>query len=65
MRAGVPVPAYHSYWPRSDDQRYHIKELGMLRIPDDVERIKANPALLERIAALNITHLDGKKIKEM
>ena len=65
MRAGVPVPAYHSYWPRSNDQRYHIKELGMLRIPDDVERIKANPALLERIAALNITHLDGKKIKEM
>ena len=65
MRAGVPVPAYHSYWPRSNDQRYHIKELGMLRIPDDVERIKANPELLGRIAALNITHLDGKKIKEM
>ena len=65
MRAGVPVPAYHSYWPRSNDQRYHIKELGMLRIPDDVERIKANPELLGRIAALNITHLNGKKITEM
>jgi len=62
MKDGVPSPAYHSYWPRSDDQRYHIKELGMLRIPNDLERIKSDPELYKRIAALNITHLDGNKI---
>lgn len=64
MKAGIGNPSYHAYWPRSDDQRYHIKELGMLRIPDAVPRIKSDPALLERIAALNITHLNGKKIKD-
>jgi len=62
MTEGVRPPEYHSYWPRSDDQRYHIKELGMLRIPNDLERIKSDPELYKRIAALNITHLDGNKI---
>ena len=62
MTEGVRPPEYHSYWPRSNDQRYHIKELGMLRIPNDLERIKSDPELYKRIAALNITHLDGNKI---
>ena len=70
MRAGVERPYYHSYPTRTSDERYHIKEIGMIRVvpceghPDDMERIKKDPALFERLAALGVTHENGKKLGE-
>ncbi len=70
MRAGVEKPYYHSYPTRTSDERYHIKEIGMLRVvpcegqPDDMARIKRDPALFERLAALGVTHENGKKLGE-
>ena len=71
MRAGIARPYYHSYPTRAHDERYHIKEIGMLRVvpceghPDDIEKIKNDPELFARLAALGITHENGKKLNEL
>lgn len=70
MRAGVEKPYYHSYPTRTSDERYHIKEIGMLRVvpceghPDDMERIKRDPELYKRLSKLGVTHENGKKLWE-
>ena len=70
MRAGIEKPYYHSYPTRTSDERYHIKEIGMLRVvpceghPDDMERIKKDPELYERLSKLGVTHENGKKLWE-
>lgn len=70
MRAGIPRPYYHSYPTRTNDERYHIKEIGMLRIqpcegqPDDLARIMNDRALFERLAALGVVHENGKKLTD-
>ena len=70
MRAGTEKPYYHSYPTRTSDERYHIKEIGMLRVvpceghPDDIERIKRDLQLFERLSKLGIVHENGKKLGE-
>lgn len=52
-------------WLPSDQaQSYHFKELGYIGIPDDYPRILADRDLFARIASLDVTHLDGKKMRE-
>ncbi|MGN1128636.1 MAG: hypothetical protein ACI4T6_06735, partial [Candidatus Flemingiibacterium sp.] len=64
MEKGIPTPYYHG-WPPSDySQSYHFKELGQIYIPEEYSRILADRELFERVCSLDVTHLDGKKMRE-
>ncbi|MFA6102516.1 MAG: FAD-dependent oxidoreductase [Victivallaceae bacterium] len=57
MEAGVPVPTYHAYECTSAE-KYHFKDIGFISImpPEtDASRLE-DPALKQRITALNIQH---------
>ncbi len=65
MKRGVPVPYYHGGLPSDRHQTYHFKELGHIAIPETYPRILADEALRSRIEALDVIHVDGKKMKDV
>ena len=65
MERGVPVLWYHGGIPSNRAETYHFKELGHIRIPGEYERILHDPELKARIEALDVTHVDGHKMKEV
>lgn len=65
MTAGVKPAWYHGWIPCSRAQTYHFKELGHIRIPDEYERIVKDEKLRRRIERLNVTHVDGLKMKDV
>ena len=65
MTKGVPVPCYHGWMPGDRNQTYHFKELGHIRIPGEYPRILKDDELRGRIEALGVTHVGGKKMKEI
>ena len=64
MRRGIWTPWYHGSLPHDTEQSYHFKELGYFHIPEDYEKILSDEELFRRICELDVTHLDGKKIRE-
>ncbi len=65
MEKGIPVPYYHGWLPSDRHQTYHFKELGHIRIPGEYKRILEDPELKERIVKLDVTHVDGFKMKDV
>ncbi len=57
MKEGVPLPAYHAYWP-DRSETYHFKELGFIstKAEDKAELLK-NPEVLKRIKRLKMSHM--------
>jgi hypothetical protein len=57
MEKGVPVPTYHAYGC-DDSESYHFKELGHIRLTPSASggQQLADPALRQRIKALNVQH---------
>ena len=64
MEKGIPTPYYHGWMPSNYSQNYHFKELGQIHIPEEYSRILADRELFERVCSLDVTHLDGKKMRE-
>ncbi|MBI4979316.1 MAG: FAD-dependent oxidoreductase [Spirochaetes bacterium] len=60
MEKGVPSPVYHAY-DCDDSESYHFKELGFIHIntPDAAAKKFGDPALAQRIKALNVRHKNG------
>ena len=65
MERGVPVPWYHGWMPNNRHQTYHFKELGHIPIPEGYSRILKDDNLRKRIEALDVTHVDGYKMKDI
>ena len=65
MRRGISVPWYHGWMPSDRGQTYHFKELGHIRIPGEYPRILKDESLRRRIEALGVTHVGGKKMKDI
>ncbi|MBQ7930656.1 MAG: FAD-dependent oxidoreductase [Clostridia bacterium] len=65
MERGVPVPWYHGWMPGDRHQTYHFKELGHIPIPEAYPRILKDETLRGRIEALDVTHVDGYKMKDI
>ncbi len=64
MERGIDVPWYHGWMP-CYVQKYHFKEIGQIVVPDEYERICADKELYDRVCALDVIHLDGKRMKDI
>ena len=64
MERGICTPYYHGWLPSDRGQSYHFKELGFIQIPGDYERVLADRKLFERVCRLDVTHIDGMKMRE-
>ncbi len=65
MQEGVRVPWYHGGVPRNRAEYYHFKEIGFIHVPRQYGEILENPPLKRRIEALDVTHYDGRKMKDI
>lgn len=65
MEHGIRVPWYHGWMPNNYEQKYHFKELGFIKVPEDYDRICKDKALYDRISALGVRHLDGKRMSDL
>ena len=64
MERGIRVPWYHGWMPNNYEQKYHFKELGFIKVPEDYDRIRGDKALYDRVSALGVKHLDGKRMSD-
>ena len=60
MEKGVPVPTYHPGRGSASDESesYHFKELGFIHLNPPPSPGKLDKALIQRIKALKITHIN-------